>query len=197
MDFASQNLTAGQLNAIVKKLGGEQDALRFLRGELVVSAAKPTLMPVWKMVKLGTCKTPGAYRKALKKAGRSIGDWGDDILGRITCSQEEIDLDLVVLSVADLGFKDGARYADICAKAVELGLELCPAEVGPALRLQYGNQPNGEWLRIAMEAIADRDGNLYLFLVAHGVGGLRLHGSNGHPDYVWDADIRFVFGRRK
>ena len=136
MDFASQNLTAGQLNAIVKKLGGEQDALRFLRGELVVSAAKPTLMPVWKMVKLGTCKTPGAYRKALKKAGRSIGDWGDDILGRITCSQEEIDLDLVVLSVADLGFKDGARYADICAKAVELGLELCPAEVGPALRLQ-------------------------------------------------------------
>ena len=35
-DFVSQNLTAGQLNAIVKNLGGEEAALRFLRGELVV-----------------------------------------------------------------------------------------------------------------------------------------------------------------
>ncbi len=32
----AQNLTAGQLNAIVKKLGGEEGALKFLRGELVV-----------------------------------------------------------------------------------------------------------------------------------------------------------------
>jgi hypothetical protein len=33
MTFASHNLTAGQLNAIVKKLGGEKEALCFLRGE--------------------------------------------------------------------------------------------------------------------------------------------------------------------
>jgi hypothetical protein len=39
MDFASQNLTAGQLNAIVKNLGGEECALKFLRGELVVQPA--------------------------------------------------------------------------------------------------------------------------------------------------------------
>ena len=197
MDFASQNLTAGQLNAIVKKLGGEQDALRFLRGELLVSAAKPIEMPVWKTVKLGTCKTPDEYRKALKKAGRRIGDWGNDILGRITCSKEEVDLDLVVLSVGELGFKDGAHYADICAKAQELGLELCPAEVGPALRLQYGDQPKGEWLRIAMEAITDRDGRLSIFSVEHFGGGLWLYGYYGHPVFVWDADRCFVFGRRK
>ncbi len=35
--FAMQNLTAGQLNAIVKKLGGEEGAKRLLRGELVIS----------------------------------------------------------------------------------------------------------------------------------------------------------------
>ena len=39
MEFASQNLTAGQLNAIVKNLGGEEGALKFLRGELVVQLA--------------------------------------------------------------------------------------------------------------------------------------------------------------
>ena len=33
-EFASANLTAGQLNAIVKKLGGYDGALRFLRDEI-------------------------------------------------------------------------------------------------------------------------------------------------------------------
>jgi len=36
-EFASAGLTAGQLNAIVKKLGGHDSALRFLRDELSVS----------------------------------------------------------------------------------------------------------------------------------------------------------------
>ena len=35
--FASASLTAGQLNAMVKKLGGEEGALRFLRGDATVS----------------------------------------------------------------------------------------------------------------------------------------------------------------
>lgn len=35
--FAFTDLTAGQLNAIVKKLGGYEGALKFLRGELTVS----------------------------------------------------------------------------------------------------------------------------------------------------------------
>lgn len=39
-DFASAGLTAGQLNAIVKKIGGHNEALRFLRGELMVSTPK-------------------------------------------------------------------------------------------------------------------------------------------------------------
>jgi len=35
-DFASANLTAGQLNALVKKVGGEERVLRVLRDELVL-----------------------------------------------------------------------------------------------------------------------------------------------------------------
>lgn len=49
IDFASQNLTAGQLNAIVKNLGGEEGALKFLRGELVIQPAvipEPPLEPM-------------------------------------------------------------------------------------------------------------------------------------------------------
>ncbi len=39
MEFASQNFTAGQLNAIVKGLGGEEGAHEFLRGELTVKSS--------------------------------------------------------------------------------------------------------------------------------------------------------------
>ena len=194
MKYGEINL--GQVEAIINKLGGEQGALRFLRGELVVSVAKPVEFSVWKTVKLGTCKTPDEYRRALKSAGRSIGDLSDEILGRITCSEEEVDLDLVVLSVGDLGFNKGARYADICAKAIELGLELCPDEVGPALRLQYGDQPKDERLSIAMEAIAGRV-SLNIFYVENDDGELWLRADFGYSRYAWSADSRFVFGRRK
>ena len=190
----------GPINAATKKMAeqmGMDDPREVFRcinsGEWVVSAVKPIEMPVWKTVKLGTCKTPDEYRKALKKVGRRIGDLGDDILGRITCSKEEVDLDLVVLSVSDLGLKNSARYADICAKAQKLGLELCPAEVGPALRLQYGDQPKDEWLHVLT---TDRSG-LDEFTVENDGGELWLSGYDGPFEGVLDFESFFVFGRRK
>jgi hypothetical protein len=195
--MGTNNKTVDRIQAVWNLAGGEKGIDRWLAGELKLVEAQTREFAVWKTVRLGTRKTPDAYRKSIKKAGRRIGAWGDDILGRISCSQVEVDLDLVDLSVGDLGFKGSARYADICTKAVELGLELCPAEVGPALRLQYGDQPRDEWLRIAMEAITDRDGSLSFFYVERGGDGLWLRGHGGLPDGVWGAVHRFVFGRRK
>lgn len=195
--MAKNNSTVDRVQAVWNKLGGEEGVDRLLDGKLKLVEAQPREFAVWKTVKLGLHKSPKDYRAAIKSAKMKIGDWGDDILGRISCSQVEVDLDLVELSVGDLGFKGSARYADICTKAVELGLELCPAEVGPALRLQYGDQPRDEWLRIAMEAIADRGGDRLIFLVGLDSDGLWLGASSGHPGAVCPADDRFVFVRRK
>jgi hypothetical protein len=108
---------------------------------------RATKLSVLKTIKLGACKTSEEYRKALEEAAYRVGDWGNDILGKTACAQEETEVDLVAPSVKELGFNDGAYYKEICTKALELGLELCAAEVGPALRLVYKDQSRGEWLR--------------------------------------------------
>jgi len=150
---------------------------------------------IWRTIKLGTCKTPDEYRTALKKVHYRIGHWSNDALGKTSCAQEETEVDLVLLSVKELGFGNGAYYKDICAKALELGLELCPAEVGPALRLAYKDQPRGEWLRVAMEAITDSDGDPRIFAVVYDSGKLWLDADDGYPEMFWDADDRVVFLR--
>lgn len=153
--------------------------------------------PTWKTIKLGNgLETAGDFRKAIMAAGMKIGDWANDILGK-TASETEQEVDLVVATPKELGFSGNATYRDICDKAIELGLELCPAEVGPQLRLQSTDQPYGEWIVMAMEPIAGSDGDLSVFHVVRDLDGLRLDACYGLPDLVWNADNRFVFVRRK
>ncbi len=198
MKYGELNL--GQIEAVVNKLGGIDGVQRLLSGETVVKMAEQPNSPVWKTIKLGTgLKTAKDFRKALKKSGNLIGDWVDDILGKpvFTASDTEKEVDLVNVSVAELGFKDGAIRKDIYGRALELGLELCPAEVGPQLRLQYADQPKGEWLRIAMKPITDSDGDLFVFAVGHDYGERLLHGDRAHPGRFWDGGSRWCFLRSK
>ena len=196
------DLSFGQAEAVFNKLGGMEGVMDFLSGKTIVvkvPSDEKTSFNVWKTIKLGTLKNADEFRKALKKDGFKIGDWGNDIIGKpaFTVASTEEEIQLVNVSVADLGFKNGATYKDICAKAKELGLELCPNEVGPQLRLQYKDQPKGEYLRIAMEPITDSDGDLHIFRVGHGDDDLWLHGLNGYSDRFWYANSRFVFRLRK
>lgn len=151
---------------------------------------------VWKTIKLGMDpKTADDFRKAIKNKGMRIGDYANGILGKpqFTVAAEETKVDLVIVSVAELGFKDGAKREDIYARAQELGLQRCPSEVGPQLRLQYADQPKGEWLVIGMEPITDSDGHLGLFDVGHDGGGLWLDSYCGSPDDFWPGLHRFGF----
>lgn len=156
--------------------------------------------PTWKIIKLGTgLKTANDFRRALQSAGHKIGEWGNDILVKpaFKVSTKETSIELVNVSVAELGFKDGATRKDIYERAISLGLELCPNEVGPQLRLQYKDQPKGEWLPIAMKPIADSNGSLRVFDVVHDDDGLYLYGISGFPDSFWHGYHRWVFARRK
>ena len=199
----SKDVLGDALRTVCGPLGDLNQKLAGTNGEEWLTALKKFLrkenpwgdqiIPV--SIKLGVHKTADAYRKALTEAGYRIGDWADDILGKtaFTVASEETEVNLVVRSVEDLGFKKGAKYSEICARAQELGYQFCPAEVGPALRLAYESQPNGEWLLIAMEAIADSDGNLSIFYVGHGDDVRWLGADYSNPDDYWSSSLRFVF----
>ena len=125
-----------------------------------------------------------------------IGDWADEILGRpeFPFRRAKTELDLVVITVAQLGFgEQGAALGQIHARAIAFGLELCPAEVGPILRLSYLDQPPGEFLHIAMFPVARYGGELVDFSLGNGGAGLMLIGGDARPDVVLPGSIRFVF----
>ncbi len=193
----------GTMEAVVNKLGGMDGVQRFLSGELIVKSATPTdlVLKVWKTIKLGTgLKNADAFRKAIKQSGMYLGDYANQIIGKsaFTASETEMDANLVVVSIGELGFKKGATRGEIYERAQSLGLSLCPAEVGPQLRLQYTDQPKREWLVIGMEPIADSGGDLFLFDVGRrGGGGQWLGTYYDRADGVWGADFRFVFLSRK
>jgi hypothetical protein len=156
------------------------------------------VIPVWKTIELGTSlKTADDFRRALREGGFKIGDWGNGIHGKpaFTAATNETEVDLARVTVSELGFKEGARRGQIYERAKQLGLELCSSEVGPQLRLQYKDQPRGEWLLIGMEPILASDGYPNIFCVRHGGSELWLYGCFGFPAYLWNAGSQWVFVR--
>jgi hypothetical protein len=101
-----------------------------------------TKFPVWKTITLGTYKNSNALHSALVENGFEIDEDATSVMSNpaFVLSLREKQVDLVVVSVADLGFKKGAEMKVIYGRAEEMGLALCPSEVGPQLRLQYKNQ---------------------------------------------------------
>jgi len=160
-----------------------------------------TTFKVWKTIKLGTCKDVGLLHATLKAYQYEIAESAENLLSKssFTLSLTEEEIQLVNVSVADLGFSKDVNHGEIYAKAKELGLELCPSEVGPQLRLQYKDQPKDEWLLIAMEPIVDSYGELGIFKIECYVEDYCMLGASpvDIDDKLWSINTRFIFCLRK
>ena len=114
-----------------------------------------------------------------------------------TIYKKQRHVNLVRLTVEDLGFSK-ATAQEIYSRAKELGLELCPAEIGPGLRLNYLDQPEKDWLCIAMKPIVDADDYLSVFFLGWEENfNLWLCANWAYPGVKWVADKEFVFRLRK
>jgi len=144
-------------------------------------------------------KTSKQLENELRDKRINISDYSQDMLRSkdFTTLKNPETINLVRLKVRDLGFENGATTDKIYRRAEEFGLELCPAEVGPNLRLQYADQPLGEWFYIAMKQIAGRDGFPDMFDLGRYDDGLWLDDDWADPVSRWSPGSEFVFRLRK
>ena len=162
-----------------------------MRRHLLAKANSPALqpspirsaaaVPVWKTIQLGTVENKSALLAALDAAWCGIGNAAQDIFARpgFTLSRSKTKLDLVVVSVVELGLsEETSSLENIYSRAHGLGLALAPADTGPQLRLQYFDQPVGEFLYVGMEPIKAKRGDANIFIVANGGAGLLLLGQD-------------------
>jgi hypothetical protein len=120
----------------------------------------------------------------------------DEILGRpaFPYTREKTDVELALLSAAELGVEsESAALSDVYKRARQVGLELCPAEVAPKLRLDYRDQPLGDALNIAMEPVATHSGEPTILALVNFGTGLALIGSDGRSKFMVPRTWRFVF----
>lgn len=205
MYFATKELTHGQTNALVKNLMGQMgvsdpvEAIRRINaGEWVVTQVKLPVLPTWKTVTVGNLGNAKTARKLLEDGGIKISRWGSDILNRTTFEDTEATLDLVRVSVKELGLKDGVTTAEIYAAAQRQGLSLCPHETAAQLWLQYPDLlPRGEWSLVAVEATVDAGGVRSVFYLGHDDDGRWLSAFYGLPERRWLGNRRWVFVRNK
>ncbi|MDO8504495.1 MAG: hypothetical protein Q7S36_01445 [Candidatus Liptonbacteria bacterium] len=140
--------------------------------------------------------------KEMREKKINISNYAMDMLKSkdfTTLKESESEI-LICLKVGDLGFSKG-KYPttdEIYKRIEELGLELCPPETGPRYRLQYTDQPMGEWFNIGMKQISVRGGRPNVFSMARFGGGLWLHnGGWAGPTDGWGPVLVFVFRLRK
>lgn len=184
-----------KLGANFKKLN-----IRITQFETEIFSKKKQNFPVWKTIELGSYKNIDTIREALVSNGFWIEYWANDILKKTPVSNKKNKLDLILISAAQLGFNEWVLYKDIHGRAQEFGLKFTPAEVGPQLRLQYKDQPEDEWLHVAMKPLIASDGDLTIFDILHFNNHTHNHGSSlqlcsssVRHDVLWSPSSRWVF----
>jgi hypothetical protein len=113
---------------------------------------------------------------------------------------------MVERTVSALGFPHGATTAALVARAAECGLELCPLELGPHLRLQYRDQPEGHLgqparqhqapsgsITIFSAPLSDDDAFPKGFYLRRIAGVLWLRGYCAGADHIWEPDDQLIF----
>lgn len=145
-------------------------------------------------------KTEEQYSQELAHDGVNVSTYAASMMKSpdFPTVKEPRQVDLVRLHVRDLGLKKGyPTTTEVFKRAEELGLSLCPTEVGPQYRLKYKDQPMDEWFYIGMKPLPGSDGGPRVFGLAHRVGGLWLNGPWAGPGSGWGPGSEFVFALRK
>lgn len=147
-----------------------------------------------------------ALRQALRDAGVQLNEAGEALFAdaRFTTLAERHPVEIVEVTVAELGFPDGATYDALVERAAERGLVECPLELGPHLRLQRMDQPEGVGaptpssappgsLTIASRALDASEETPRGFYLRRVDGTAWLRGYRSWPGHSWSPADVLVF----
>jgi hypothetical protein len=115
-------------------------------------------------------------------------------------------IETIELTAADLGLTEGGTRGAILQRAADLGLSNCPLEVGPHLRLNLLDQPEGfigqpsSWneappksITVISELLAADDSAPAGFYLRRIEGSLWLRGYRSWSGHVWSSADHLVF----
>jgi hypothetical protein len=181
----------GTLRDLMEKLNGGQGE-EWLRGlKKFLRKENPW---VWKTIEIGIHKNAWFLCEDLKRSGVQMG-FSTNFLNKEIFSMVGNSVNLVLVSVWDLGFHKGGQLRHIYEAAERRGWYRCSVETGLELRRQYLNQPKLEKLVIAMDPVKDSSGDPYLLELSHD-RGLWLGRLGGDLLGEWSSSNLFVFVSR-
>lgn len=167
----------------------------------------PDCPVVTRSIRIGG-KTKAELLEALREHGVELNEAGKELFARdefVTSATPSL-VETVELSVANLGFADGATSDALIARAASLDLSPCPLELGPYLRLDYLDQPEGHLgqpptqhrappgsVTVVSRPIHADDTVPKGFYVRRINGVLWLRGYRADAEHVWDPEDRLVF----
>lgn len=149
----------------------------------------------WKSIDLGTFADKAKLQEALRDGAFHLSECAKAMLALpdFKLESRRYRCELYALSLRQLGITSGEKLGRIYQRAFRMGFALCPAEIGPQLRLQYPRQPKFEFLRIAMAPI-EQYRTEEIFGVGHTENGMSLECCTGSVrHFIYSADVRLVF----
>jgi hypothetical protein len=189
----------GPLTDLLTKIDGENGGVwlrelnKFLRKEKTWENWPPKIFIT---IDIGTYKDLETLYQALTGSGILVGNVALTLFDKMRLCKSRKSLDLVVVSVKELGFSSGASIEHILETGNNFGLDLCPAEVGPQLLLQCSDLPAGEELLIAMKPVSNREKDGCVFgCDYYGGDDRRLKAKHTIRDF--GPSILFVFVKRQ
>ncbi|MCM3359864.1 helicase [Psychrobacillus sp. MER TA 171] len=136
-----------------------------------------------------------------------LNEYAEKLLSadKFSPSKNKYSVTTVTLTVRELGFREGATMSQIFKRASEVGLNLCPLEVGPYLRLELLDQPEGNTkiqvpqqapsgsITVASEIVSEDDNFPKGFYLRNIDGVLWLRGYIADDLHVWNSEHHFIF----
>lgn len=152
---------------------------------------------LWRKVQVGLYPSSNAIMKALgemacvldDRVRKTIEDPGFSLM---TDFREEFWLCRAMgTQLTGAGMEDEISFEQLSKAVQKIGGDRCPWEVGPSLRVQYEDQPEGELLHIIMEPFQSHHEEDAVFHLGNSGEGLELFSSSVHG--IFFGKDEFVF----